>query len=242
MRDVQATTEESGARLLYISILAAIIGVGTGLIMYVLYHLIALITNLVFYHRVSFLFVSEVGTQIGLLAILMPVIGGVLVGLMSKYGTNQIQGHGLPEALEAVVSNKSRIPGKVAIWKPLSAAIVIGTGGPFGAEGPIIQTGGAVGSFIGQILNTTESERRILLACGSAAGLAATFGTPISGVIMAIEILLFEFRTRSFIPLVIASSLATAVRFQLIQSGAMFPIGSLDFNLPYALPYYVILG
>lgn len=242
MRDVQATTEESGARLLYISILAAIIGVGTGLIMYVLYHLIALITNLVFYHRVSFLFVSEVGTQIGLLAILMPVIGGVLVGLMSKYGTNQIQGHGLPEALEAVVSNKSRIPGKVAIWKPLSAAIVIGTGGPFGAEGPIIQTGGAVGSFIGQILNTTESERRILLACGSAAGLAATFGTPISGVIMAIEILLFEFRTRSFIPLVIASSLATAVRFQIMQSGAMFPIGSLDFNLPYALPYYVILG
>ncbi len=242
MRDVQATTEESGARLLYISILAAIIGVGTGLIMYVLYHLIALITNLVFYHRVSFLFVSEVGTQIGLLAILMPVIGGVLVGLMSKYGTNQIQGHGLPEALEAVVSNKSRIPGKVAIWKPLSAAIVIGTGGPFGAEGPIIQTGGAVGSFIGQILKTTESERRILLACGSAAGLAATFGTPISGVIMAIEILLFEFRTRSFIPLVIASSLATAVRFQIMQSGAMFPIGSLDFNLPYALPYYVILG
>ena len=242
MRDVQALTEESGARLLYISILAAIIGVGTGLIMYVLYHLIALITNLVFYHRVSFLFVSEVDTRIGLLAILMPVIGGVLVGLMSKYGTNQIQGHGLPEALEAVVSNKSRIPGKVAIWKPLSAAIVIGTGGPFGAEGPIIQTGGAVGSFIGQILHTTESERRILLACGSAAGLAATFGTPISGVIMAIEILLFEFRTRSFIPLVIASSLATAVRFQIMQSGAMFPIGSLDFNIPDALPYYIVLG
>ncbi|MCL5267006.1 MAG: chloride channel protein [Bacteroidetes bacterium] len=242
MNSVPVLTEEKGSRLLYISILAALIGVGTGLIMYVLYHLIALITNVVFYHRVSFLFVSEVDTNIGLLAILMPVIGGALVGLMSKYGTNQIQGHGLPEALEAVVSNKSRIPGKVAIWKPLSAAIVIGTGGPFGAEGPIIQTGGAVGSFVGQILNTTESERRILLACGSAAGLAATFGTPISGVIMAIEILLFEFRTRSFIPLVIASSLATAVRFQLIQSGAMFPIGSLDFNLPYALPYYVILG
>jgi chloride channel protein, CIC family len=235
-------TEDKGSRLLYISTLAALIGVGTGLIMYVLYHLIALITNLVFYHRVSFLFVSEVNNQLGYLAILMPVIGGVLVGLMSKYGSEQIQGHGLPEALEAVVLNKSRIPGKVAIWKPLSAAIVIGTGGPFGAEGPIIQTGGAVGSFIGQILNTTESERRILLACGSAAGLAATFGTPISGVIMAIEILLFEFRTRSFIPLVIASSLATAVRFQLMQTGAMFPVGSLDFNLPGALPFYIILG
>ncbi len=186
-------TEEKGSRLLYMSTLAALIGIGSGLIMYVLYHLIAFTTNLVFFHRVSFLFVSEVNNNIGYLAILMPVIGGALVGLMSKYGTDQIQGHGLPEALEAVVSNKSRIPGKVAIWKPLSAAIVIGTGGPFGAEGPIIQTGGAVGSFVGQILNTTESERRILLACGSAAGLAATFGTPISGVIMAIEILLFEF-------------------------------------------------
>lgn len=234
--------EENGSRLLFISTLAALIGVGTGLIMFVLYHLIALITNIVFYHVVSFHFVSEVNTQIGYLAILMPVIGGLLVGLMSKYGTEQIQGHGLPEALEAVVTNKSRIPGKVAIWKPLSAAIVIGTGGPFGAEGPIIQTGGAVGSFVGQILKTTESERRILLACGSAAGLAATFGTPISGVIMAIEILLFEFRTRSFIPLVIASSLATAVRFQTMQSGAMFPIGSLDFRFSSALPYYVALG
>ncbi len=234
--------DQKGSRLLYISMLAALIGVGTGLIMYVLYHLIAFITNIVFYHRASFLFVSEVNNHIGYLAILMPVLGGALVGLMSKYGSNQIQGHGLPEALEAVVSNNSRIPGRVAIWKPLSAAIVIGTGGPFGAEGPIIQTGGAVGSFIGQILNTTESERRILLACGSAAGLAATFGTPISGVIMAIEILLFEFRTRSFIPLVIASSLATAVRFQIMQSGAMFPIRSLNFEFSGALPYYIVLG
>jgi chloride channel protein, CIC family len=242
MNLIPAATEDNGLRLLYISLLAALIGISTGLIMFVLYHLIALITNLVFYHTVSLRFVSEANTRIGVLAILMPLVGGILVGLMSKYGTSEIQGHGLPEALEAVVSKKSRIPGKVAIWKPLSAAIVIGTGGPFGAEGPIIQTGGAVGSFVGQLLNTTESERRILLACGSAAGLSATFGTPISGVIMAIEILLFEFRTRSFIPLVIASSLATAVRFQLMQSGAMFPIGSMNFNLPGALPYYMGLG
>ncbi len=234
--------ENTGSRLVYMSLLAALIGIGTGLIMYLLYHLIAFLTNLAFYHRISFVFVSEVSNHIGYLAILMPVVGGALVGLMSKYGTDQIQGHGLPEALEAVVSNNSRIPGKVAIWKPLSAAIVIGTGGPFGAEGPIIQTGGAVGSFVGQILKTTESERRILLACGSAAGLAATFGTPISGVVMAIEILLFEFRTRSFIPLVIASSLATAVRFQIMQSGAMFPIRSLNFEFTGALPYYIVLG
>ncbi len=224
------------------SVLAAAIGIGTGLIMYLLYHLIAFITNLVFYHRISFLFVSEVNNHLGLLAILMPVIGGALVGVMSKYGTNQIQGHGLPEALEAVVSNKSRIPVSVAIWKPLSAAMVIGTGGPFGAEGPIIQTGGAVGSVVGQLLKTTESERRLLLACGSAAGLSATFGTPISGVIMAIEILLLEFKTRSFIPLVIASSLATAVRYQTMKSGPMFPVGSLDYNLPGAFPFYIVLG
>lgn len=234
--------QDSGTRLLYISLLAALIGIGTGLIMFVLYHLIAFITNITFYHRFSFQFVSEVNSHIGLLAILMPVIGGALVGLMSKYGTHEIQGHGLPEALEAVVSNKSKISGKVAIWKPLSAAIVIGTGGPFGAEGPIIQTGGAVGSYVGQLTRTTESERRILLACGSAAGLAATFGTPLSGVIMAIEILLFEFRTRSFIPLVIASSLATVVRYQLMQSKAMFSVGPMRFGLPGALPYYIGLG
>ena len=237
-----ARSTSSGTRLLYISILAAIIGVGTGLIMYVLYYMIGFITNLVFYHRVAFVFVSEADNSIGPLAILMPVVGGVLVGLMSKYGSSQIQGHGLPEALEAVVSNKSNIPAKVAIWKPLSAAIVIGTGGPFGAEGPIIQTGGAVGSAVGQILNTTEYERRVLLACGSAAGLAATFGTPISGIIMSIEILLFEFRTRSFIPLVIATSLATAVRFQLMQSGAMFSVGTVEFGMPHDLPYYAALG
>ncbi len=234
--------QDSGSRLLYISLLAAAIGIGTGLIMYVLYHLIALITNLVFYHKVSFLFVSEVNTRIGVLAVLMPVVGGILVGFMSKYGTSEIQGHGLPEALEAVISKESKISGKVALWKPLSAAIVIGTGGPFGAEGPIIQTGGAVGSFIGQLMKTTESERRILLACGSAAGLAATFGTPISGVIMAIEILLFEFRTRSFIPLVIATSLATTVRNALMPSNVMFPIGSMRFGLPGDLPYYIALG
>lgn len=235
-------TQDSGTRLLYISLLAAAIGIGTGLIMYFLYHLIALVTNLVFYHRLSSLFVSEVDNRIGALAILMPVVGGILVGFMSKYGTSEIQGHGLPEALEAVISKESRISGKVALWKPLSAAIVIGTGGPFGAEGPIIQTGGAVGSFVGQMMKTTESERRILLACGSAAGLAATFGTPISGVIMAIEILLFEFRTRSFIPLVIATSLATTIRNVLMPSNVMFPVGSMRFGLPGALPYYIGLG
>src|SRR5579872_7348415 len=123
----------------------------------------------------------------------------------------KIKGHGIPEAMEAVLANRSRIEPRVAILKPISAAIAIGTGGPFGAEGPIIQTGGAIGSLVGQVLHTTASERKVLLACGAAAGMSATFNTPIAGVILAIELLLFEFKSRSFIPLVVASTLATAV-------------------------------
>ena len=130
-------------------------------------------------------------------------------------GRSKIKGHGIPEAMEAVLFNRSRIEPSVAILKPISAAIAIGTGGPFGAEGPIIQTGGAVGSLVGQVVHTTASERKVLLACGAAAGMSATFNTPIAGVILAIELLLFEFKSRSFIPLVIASTLATAVHMQL---------------------------
>src|SRR5207302_9288353 len=137
--------------------------------------------------------------------IVMPVLGGLVVGVMAKFGTPKIRGHGIPEAMEAVLVSRSRIEPKVAILKPISAAIAIGTGGPFGAEGPIIQTGGALGSLIGQLMHTTASERKVLLACGAAAGMPATFNTPIAGVFLAIELLLFQFKSRSFIPLVIAS-------------------------------------
>src|SRR5206468_2561623 len=133
----------------------------------------------------------------------VPVIGAFLVSLMAKFGSRKIRGHGIPEAMEAVLTNRSRISPRVAILKPISAAIAIGTGGPFGAEGPIIQTGGALGSLIGQFLQTTASERKVLLGCGAAAGMAATFSTPIAAVILAIELILFEFKARSFIPLVI---------------------------------------
>jgi H+/Cl- antiporter ClcA/CBS domain-containing protein len=176
------------------------------------------------------------------LVILIPVIGGVIVGIMARYGSDKIRGHGIPEAMEAVLINRSRIEPKVAILKPISAAIAIGTGGPFGAEGPIIQTGGALGSLVGQILHTTAAERKVLLASGAAAGMAATFSTPIAGVILAIELLLFEFKSRSFIPLVIASSIATSVHFWLMGRGPMFDVGAVDFGLPHALPFYVILG
>jgi len=180
--------------------------------------------------------------QLGLWVIPIPVIGGIIVGFMAKYGTPKIKGHGIPEAMEAVLVNRSRIQPRVAILKPISAAIAIGTGGPFGAEGPIIQTGGAFGSLVGQAVHTTASERKVLLACGAAAGMSATFNTPIAGVILAIELLLFEFKARSFIPLVIASTLATAVHMQLLGAGPMFKVAPMDFGIPRALPFYIVLG
>ena len=228
--------------MVLMSFLAAGIGLLAGLIAFLLYKLIGLFTNIVFYHRFVAEFLSARHNQLGLWVIPIPVIGGIIVGFMAKYGTSKIKGHGIPEAMEAVMVNRSRIEPRVAILKPLSAAIAIGTGGPFGAEGPIIQTGGAVGSLVGQAFHTTASERKVLLACGAAAGMSATFNTPIAGVILAIELLLFEFKARSFIPLVIASTLATAVHMQLLGAGPMFKVTPMDFGVPHALPFYLLLG
>ena len=232
----------AGFRIGFISLLAAAIGIVAGLVAYILYDLIGLFTNLAYYHEWSFHFLSPEHTQLGLWVIVIPVIGGLIVGFMAKYGSEKIKGHGIPEAMEAVLMSRSRIEAKVAILKPLSAAIAIGTGGPFGAEGPIIQTGGAIGSLIGQVISTTAAERKVLLACGAGAGMAATFNTPIAGVILAIELLLFEFRSRSFIPLVIASVLATSVRAILLGQRSMFTVGNVNFDAVRGLPYYVLLG
>jgi H+/Cl- antiporter ClcA len=229
-------------RIVLMSFLAAAIGLIAGLVAYILYKLIGLFTNLFFFHQWSTTFRSVGGHHMGAWVILIPVIGGLIVGVMAKYGSEKIKGHGIPEAMEAVLINRSRIEPKVALLKPISAAIAIGTGGPFGAEGPIIQTGGALGSLVGQVLHTTAVERKVLLACGAAAGMSATFNTPIAGVILAIELLLFEFKSRSFIPLVIASTLATAVHMQLLGSGAMFQVGAMDFGIPHALLFYLALG
>jgi chloride channel protein, CIC family len=237
-----ALGEEAKFRTGLVSILAAGIGILAGIIAYLLYNLIGLFTNIAFYHDMSFTFRSARENHLGLWVIVIPVIGGIIVGIMARYGSDKIRGHGIPEAMEAVLINRSRIEPKVAILKPISAAIAIGTGGPFGAEGPIIQTGGAIGSLVGQVLHTTGSERKVLLACGAAAGMAATFSTPIAGVILAIELLLFEFKSRSFIPLVIASTLATSIHFRLMGRGPMFKVGALDFGLPHALPAYLVLG
>ena len=229
-------------RMLLVSFLAALIGLVAGVVAFALYKLIGLFTNLFFFHRWSADFSSAQHNHLGWLVIVIPVIGGLIVGVMAKYGTSKIKGHGIPEAMEAVLFNRSRIAPRVAILKPISAAIAIGTGGPFGAEGPIIQTGGAIGSLVGQAFHTTAVERKVLLACGAAAGMSATFNTPIAGVILAIELLLFEFKSRSFIPLVIASTLATAVHMQLLGVGPMFQVAAMDFAIPRGLPFYLVLG
>jgi chloride channel protein, CIC family len=228
--------------MLWVSCLAAGIGVAAGVIAYLLYNLIGLFTNIAFFHDISFVFRSPRTSTLGWWVIVIPVVGGLIVGVMAKYGSSKIRGHGIPEAMEAVLVSKSKIAPRVAILKPISAAIAIGTGGPFGAEGPIIQTGGAVGSLLGQVFHATAAERKVLLACGAAAGMAATFSTPIAAVILAIELLLFEFRSRSFIPLVIASTLATSMHLLLMGRGPMFQVGTVEFGVPYSLPWYVLLG
>src|ERR687885_2514275 len=223
----EARTQPSASfRMLLVSVLAAVIGLAAGVVAFVLYNLIAFFSNLFFFGRINLTLIGLQNNHIGLWVIPLTVVGGLVVGVMAKYGSPKIKGHGIPEAMEAVLENRSRIAPRVAILKPISAAIAIGTGGPFGAEGPIIQTGGAIGSLIGQVMHTTAAERKVLLACGAAAGMAATFSTPIAAVILAIELLLFEYKARSFIPLVIASTLATAVHMQLLGPGPMFSVSA----------------
>jgi chloride channel protein, CIC family len=250
VREEEAILQDAGRnpaldaefRMLTVALLAAVIGIVAGLLAFLLYNLIGFFTNLFFFQRVGFRFATLQGHTLGAWVVVVPVLGGLVVGLMAKYGTRKIRGHGIPEAMEAVLVNRSRISPRVAILKPISAAIAIGTGGPFGAEGPIIQTGGAFGSLVGQLVHTTAAERKVLLASGAAAGMAATFSTPIAAVILAIELLLFEFKARSFIPLVVASTLATAVHILLMGPGPMFDVGSHDFGIPRALPFYLLLG
>jgi CIC family chloride channel protein len=229
-------------RIGFISLLASMVGVISGFVAFLLYNLIGFFTNLAFYGVWSFHFRSAAENKLGLWVIVVPVIGGLLIGLMAKYGSQKIRGHGIPEAMEAVLTSKSRIEAKVAILKPISAAIGIGTGGPFGAEGPIIQTGGAFGSLVGQLVSTTASERKVLLACGAGAGLAAMFNAPITGALLAIELLLFEFQARSFIPLMLANALAVAVRLQLFGDETMFQVGTFNYDIFHGIPYYLVLG
>jgi chloride channel protein, CIC family len=200
-------------RAFYISGLSVLLGVTSGFVAKILISLIGIITNLAFYGKFSLSFTSPKDNHLGLFVIIVPIVGALIVGIMARYGSKGIRGHGIPEAMEQVLTNKSKISPRLTILKPISAAISIGTGGPFGAEGPIIATGGALGSFIGQLFPVNADERKILLAAGAAGGMAATFGSPISAILLAIELLLFEFKPKSLLPVTLASGSATAVRF-----------------------------
>ena len=230
------------ARVVFLSLIAVFIGLAAGVVAQVLLALIGLITNLFFYGRLTTQFLSPAANHLGLFVIIVPVFGGVIVGLMARYGSEAIRGHGIPEVMEQILRNQSRIRPRLTFLKPLSAAIAIGTGGPFGAEGPIIATGGAVGSLIGQLLKTTGDERKILLSAGAAAGMAATFGSPVSAILLAIELLLFEFRPRSLIPVALACAAATALRLQFMGATPVFQMPNVGSPTQTALAIYVVLG
>jgi chloride channel protein, CIC family len=228
--------------ILKVALLAAFVGILGGIAAEVLDRLIGFVINLSFYQRLDTEIVPASGHQLGPLVIFVPAIGGLIVGLLARYGSELVRGHGIPEAMQAVLVNQSRIPPRVAILKPLSAAVSIGTGGPFGAEGPIIGVGAALGSIIGQALRTTTAERKVLLACGAAAGIAAVFGTPLAAVVLAIELLVFEFGTRSFIPLSIAAVMAAEVHNVLFGAEPVFTLKSFNFGGPLDLALYLLLG
>ena len=230
------------ARVVFLSAVAILIGLAAGVIAQILLGLIGLITNLCFYGRLTIQFFSPAANHLGLLVIIIPAMGGVIVGLMARYGSEAIRGHGIPEVMEQILRNQSRIRPRLTFLKPISAAIAIGTGGPFGAEGPIIATGGALGSLIGQFLRTTGDERKILLSAGAAAGMAATFGSPVSAILLAIELLLFEFRPRSLIPVAFACAAATALRLKFMGPTAIFEMPNVDVPTQAALLLYVIIG
>jgi H+/Cl- antiporter ClcA len=204
--------------------------------------LIGLITNLAFYQRFSAEFRSPAGHHLGLWVIFIPPLGGLIVGMMARYGSRAIRGHGIPEAMEQILFNQSRIPPRLTFLKPLSAALAIGTGGPFGAEGPIIATGGALGSVVGQVTKTSADERKTLLAAGAAAGMAATFGSPVSAVLLAIELLLFEYRARSFIPVALASAVAAGIRIRFAGTAAVFGMPAVPPPSGIAILSYIGLG
>lgn len=227
---------------------ALLIGTGAAGLAVLLLRAIALATNLFYYHRLSLAMVGPAGSPLSPWVMpLVPVLGGLLVGFIAHYGSDKIRGHGIPEAIEAILLHGARVDPKVAVLKPLSAAIAIGSGGPFGAEGPIIMTGGAFGSLVAQWLHLTDAERTTLLVAGAAAGMSATFAAPIAAILLAVELLLFEWRPRSLVPVAAASVVAGALRVSWLGPGPLFPV-ELHSSIPMGLallvaaPLGVIVG
>ncbi|MGH7592748.1 MAG: chloride channel protein [Gemmatimonadales bacterium] len=211
-------------RVIPISVLAIAIGLISTFVAVALLRLIAVFTNLFFFQRWSTALVSPAGNHLGIIEVAVPVAGGLIIGLMARYGSERIRGHGIPEAIESILINGSRVPPRLALLKPISSAISIGSGGPFGAEGPIIMTGGALGSMIAQFSHLTSNERKTLLVAGAAAGMSATFAAPVAAVLLAVELLLFEWKPRSMIPVALASATAGAARRYLLGVGPLFPV------------------
>jgi H+/Cl- antiporter ClcA/predicted transcriptional regulator len=228
-------------RMALLTVIAAVLGIAGGGAAWVLLHLIAFITNLAVFGRVGFHPPPYSQLSPSPRVIVVAVLGALLVTLLAKWSP-VIRGHGIPEAMEAVLTKQSRIAPRTAVAKPVSAAIAIGTSAPFGAEGPIIVTGGALGSLLGQVIRVSPAERKILLACGAAAGMSATFGSPLAAVILAVELLLFEFSARALVPLIVATSVAAGMHNALFGSGPLFKVPAHDYAGLGGLPAFVLLG
>jgi H+/Cl- antiporter ClcA/CBS domain-containing protein len=227
---------------LFLCLLAVIIGVMGEVAAWCLFKLIGLFTNLVFNQKFSFAFVAPTTVHVGWWVLLIPIGGGLIVGLMARYGSEMIRGHGIPEAMASALFHDSKIPPRVAILKPLSAAVSIGTGCPFGAEGPIIATGAALGSIVGQVITVTKDRRRVLLAAGAAAGMSATFGAPLASVLMALELLLFEFQPIAILAVAIAAGVAGALRILVMGGKPIFSMPPLPRPTLEQLMIYAIIG
>nr|WP_294944981.1 chloride channel protein [uncultured Mucilaginibacter sp.] len=239
--DVNYVSFKKG-RLIQISAYAVVVAIAISFIAKVLVLLINLVTNISFYGSFNAGFHSPAGNHLGAWVILIPAIGGLVVGLMALYGSKAIRGHGIPEAMEQILVNQSKIKPSITFLKPLSSAIAIGTGGPFGAEGPIIATGGALGSTLGQLLKITSSERKVILAAGATAGMSAIFGTPIAAVFLAIELLLFEFSPRAILPVALACITGAAGHHLLFEAGPVFKMPNLQTPSNLALAVYSFIG
>ena len=211
-------------RVLILSVLAIAIGLLSTLVAVALLKLINLFTNMFYFHRWSTALASPAHNTLGGYAVLVPVAGALIIGMIARYGSERIRGHGIPEALESILIHGSRVQPRLAVLKPLSAAISIGSGGPFGAEGPIIMTGGAFGSMIAQLFHLSSAERKTLLVAGAAAGMSATFAAPLASLLLAVELLLFEWKPRSLIPVALASATAGAARRYILGVGPLFPV------------------
>lgn len=239
-------------RILLISALAIALGAISAWAAQLLMFLINLITDITFYGRVSDVIgrdvsagsfvLSPAGNHLGAWVIVMPAIGGLVAAVMARWGSRAIQGHGIPEAMEQILAHESNIPARMTWLKPVSSAFTIGTGGPFGAEGPVISTGGALGSLLGQLLRVTANERKVLLAAGAAAGMAAVFGAPVASLVLAVELLLFELRPRSLIPVALATVTAAGVRYATYGAGPVFLMPDIAQPGGRALICYILIG